>query len=481
MNDTRYLAPSFSFFLLLLWQTSLLAQDGAAKVFAPVEDLRSRSETADAALLAPRDYLDGVQSLERARADAANGVNAERVIKRLGQASESFRAALATAQVAAVEFEPVIQARGDANSAEAFRLSSSDWTRAEQLFSEAVKALEKEDLKKARQRGDEANSAFRLAELNAIKARVLGKARSALADADTAKAERQAPRTLAAARGLLLEAETAIELDRYTLDEAISLAGMAAQQARHGISIAAVGERLRSKEVTLEDVILDWESPLSNLATLAGKPADFSAGYGAVENALRDELSRIPNLEQDLAESRRQVVGLEEEMRELDEQLGGANAERSDLIRRMEAQARVREQFASVSALYTPEEALVLRDGDTLILRMLGLSFRSGSTTLEADAVALLERLGEAANIFPRSQMIVEGHTDTSGSARTNLRLSKERAQAVADYLTTQLGIQAFRVRAEGFGDTRPVANNMTAEGRARNRRIDVRILAQGD
>ena len=481
MNATRYLAPTISLLLMLLWHTSLAAQDGTAKVFAPAEELRSRSEAADAALLAPRSYLSAVQTLERARADASNGVDAERINQRLDEASESFRAALATAQVAAIEFEAVIEARGDANSVEAFRLSSADWTRAEELFSDAVKALEKQDLEKARQRGNEASSAFRLAELNAIKARVLGEARSALMDTDKARAERQAPRTLAAARGLLLEAETAIELDRYSLDEATRLAGMAAQQARHAISIAAVGERLRSKEITLEDVILDWESPLSNLATLAGQPADFSAGYGAVENALRDELARIPNLEQDLAESQRQIVGLEEEMRELDEQLGGANAERSDLIRRMEAQARVREQFASVSALYTPEEAVVLRDGNNLILRMLGLSFPSGSTRLDAKAMALLDRLGEAANIFPRSQLIVEGHTDTSGSARTNLRLSRERAAAVADYLTTQLGIQSFRVRAKGFGDARPVANNMTAEGRARNRRIDVRILAQGE
>ena len=461
----------------MLLHNEVFAQSADA-VFAPGDALRERAEKADAALLAPRDYLKGVQALERARAAFDAGGQTARLERQLGEAAAAFEAALASCAIAEVEFADALDARVAANDAEAFRLAANDWTRAERSFSDAVRALEKKDLERARERGALADAEFRQAELNAIEARVLGEARRSLVEAEAARADRHAPRTLATARALLAEGEAALAADRYALDEPRRLAEEASRQARQARYIAGVGERLRRKDATLEDVILDWQAPLENLAEVAGRPVDFSNGYGAVENALRDELERIPVLEQDLAESRRQVLGLEDEIRDLDAQLGGANAERSQLIRRLEAQARVREQCASVSALYAPEEAVVLRDGDNLILRMVGLSFPSGSSQLDENAVQLLSRLADAADVFPRSRFVVEGHTDTTGSAGTNLKLSQSRAQAVADFLTTELGIQGFRIRAEGFGDSRPIANNRTAEGRARNRRIDVRILA---
>ena len=456
----------------------VLAQ-ASGDFFAPGEALREQAEAANAALLAPRDYLRGVQALERARVEFDAGEPASSLERRLAEATAAFEAALDGCATAETELADALEARIAANEAEAFRLAANNWTRAERTFGEAVRALEKDALDRARDRGMRAEDEYRLAELNALKARVLGEARRSLVEAEAVRADRHAPGTLADARALLAAGAAEIEADRYALEEARRLADESSRLARQAGYIAEIGEQLRQKDVTLEEVILDWQAPLGNLAAVAGQSADFSNGYGAVENALRDELERIPVLEADLAESRRQVIGLEDEIRELDTQLGGANAERSELIRRLEAQARVREQFASVSALYAPEEAVVLRDGDNLILRMVGLSFPSGSSQLDADAKRLLSRLGDAADIFPRSRFVVEGHTDTSGRANTNLKLSKERAEAVADFLTGKLGIQSFRIRAEGYGDSRPVANNLTREGRSRNRRIDVRILAQ--
>ena len=59
------------------------------------------------------------------------------------------------------------------------------------------------------------------------------------------------------------------------------------------------------------------------------------------------------------------------------------------------------------------------------------------------------------------------------------MALSRTRAEAVGQYLTNQFGIPAFRISAVGYGETRPIANNETQQGRARNRRIDIRIEPQ--
>ncbi len=78
--------------------------------------------------------------------------------------------------------------------------------------------------------------------------------------------------------------------------------------------------------------------------------------------------------------------------------------------------------------------------------------------------------------VFPESRVRVEGHTDSHGTDAANLKLSSERAQAVRQYLVANMGMDISRIEAVGYGESRPVATNETAEGRARNRRIDVVI-----
>ena len=75
--------------------------------------------------------------------------------------------------------------------------------------------------------------------------------------------------------------------------------------------------------------------------------------------------------------------------------------------------------------------------------------------------------------------ILVEGHTDSHGSKVLNLELSQRRAQTVRDYLASQ-GIAPERIKAEGLGFTRPVANNKTAEGRANNRRVEIVVQPAG-
>ena len=72
----------------------------------------------------------------------------------------------------------------------------------------------------------------------------------------------------------------------------------------------------------------------------------------------------------------------------------------------------------------------------------------------------------------------LSGHTDNAGGAAKNMTLSQERADAVIKYLTGK-GIAATRLTGKGFGDTKPIGDNKTAEGKAMNRRTDVTITAQ--
>ena len=122
------------------------------------------------------------------------------------------------------------------------------------------------------------------------------------------------------------------------------------------------------------------------------------------------------------------------------------------------------------------EEARVFRQGNTVILRLVGLSFDSGASQIRPENFDLLGKVEKAIDIFPRSELIIEGHTDSHGGDDLNQKLSQDRAESVQQYMINAMRIPTYRLIATGYGETRPVASNETAAGRARNRRIDIVI-----
>ena len=100
------------------------------------------------------------------------------------------------------------------------------------------------------------------------------------------------------------------------------------------------------------------------------------------------------------------------------------------------------------------------------------ISFASGKAIIENTSFALLNRLTQTAQVCPDSLLDIAGHTDSQGSKQKNLTLSRERAQAVARWLTKS-GIDKQRIKTIGYGSERPIADNSTELGRAKNRRIE--------
>ena len=117
-------------------------------------------------------------------------------------------------------------------------------------------------------------------------------------------------------------------------------------------------------------------------------------------------------------------------------------------------------------------------DGGKAILVNLpdGVTFDVGSSTLKPQFRTTLTQVATSIQQYPNSLIDVYGHTDSTGSDAFNQTLSESRARTVAGYLVSQ-GVGAARVRSQGFGETMPVASNDTADGRARNRRVEIKIV----
>ncbi|MEW5963372.1 MAG: OmpA family protein, partial [Pseudomonadota bacterium] len=104
--------------------------------------------------------------------------------------------------------------------------------------------------------------------------------------------------------------------------------------------------------------------------------------------------------------------------------------------------------------------------------------FKSGLAVLEARSTATLDRLAAAARSCGNLEIRIAGHTDATGAADRNQKLSEDRARAVADYLAGK-GVPAAGLKSAGFGATRPIAPNDTPAGRAKNRRIEFTVSTE--
>lgn len=124
------------------------------------------------------------------------------------------------------------------------------------------------------------------------------------------------------------------------------------------------------------------------------------------------------------------------------------------------------------------ENANVERVGEGIQITMeSGILFGFDSADLMASAQEELKSMATVLNNYPDTKIQVDGHTDSMGSDRYNQRLSERRAKSVADYLLA-LGVTGDRITERGFGETVPVADNETEDGRRLNRRVEIGILA---
>ncbi|WP_028641068.1 OmpA family protein [Novosphingobium acidiphilum] len=116
-------------------------------------------------------------------------------------------------------------------------------------------------------------------------------------------------------------------------------------------------------------------------------------------------------------------------------------------------------------------------DGQAILVNLpSGVTFDTDSTVIKPAFRDTLDTVSTSLNKYPNSLIDVYGHTDSTGTDPYNQTLSENRARVVADYLTGR-GVNPARIRSTGFGKTQPVASNDTPEGRAANRRVEIKIV----
>ncbi len=182
---------------------------------------------------------------------------------------------------------------------------------------------------------------------------------------------------------------------------------------------------------------------------VCGDAAQQMADYAdAREQALRAMLELERTLQDDL---RRDLSALRAEAKSRQEELYGA-------LSQMEG------KFASIR-----------QDARGTIVSLADILFDFNQATLRREVEFNLVKIATILNQFPEMKVVIEGHTDSIGTEEYNLQLSQKRAEAVRDFLASQ-GVPEGHLSYEGYGESRPVADNDTDEGRQKNRRVDLVI-----
>lgn len=349
-----------------------------------------------------------------------------------------------------------------------------EYDEVENDFLKLTKAMEEGDIKYARAKRQAVSNRYRVLELRAITSAAVGDVRQLLQKEAEQKVPKIAPKSYAQAQQALKQAEAYIGQNRYNREMIRQNAAAARFMAQRAMVIALNCHRL--EEMAPEDIALWMEAYLKQTGDQLQAPdhrnssfdeqqkvnlaaiADLQKGRQADEQALKAKNTSIQTLHHRLAE------------------VEGTSQQTLNEKERLAAEKHFNELFNKVQDYFGPQEAEVYKQANQLIIRLKGIQFPVGQAVILPSNYSLLTKVQNAIRTFGQPDVIIEGHTDSTGSPEGNKVLSESRAQAVLEYLAANRTLPVQKISAVGYGATRPIASNQTARGRAQNRRIDVII-----
>jgi len=469
--------------LVVLMISSAFAGDEKVKalMFHEADSILAVSHEVQADLLAPKSTKKAMEFYSKASSAYDKGKDINSIKKKLTETVKYLEKSIGAVDMANVTFKNVLTLRTNALRANAHDNAGESWRKAEKKFEEAAIQLEEGDVNDAKKKADEAGSIYRKAELIAIKTNYLDNTHSLLTKAEDSDVKDKAPVTLKKAKDLISRAETSLNKNRYDTDEPRGLALGAQYEAKHALYLNKTIRQIEKDDKKLEDLYLSFEEYLRQIAVNLDLSAEFDEGFANPTNLIIAHTKALQDsalsLKQTLADRDMDMQTMTARITELEDQLGNVGEERTALTDLLEQRSRIREMFIDIERLFQPEQAIVLRHGDDILIRLVGLSFASGKSEIEPKNFALLTVVRDAINIFPDYAIHVQGYTDSYGGDDANLALSQNRADAVRDYLlANMMRVNTGDIDAVGYGETQPIANNETPEGRAKNRRVDLVI-----
>jgi len=404
----------------------------------------ARGEQTDIA--APKSFTMAEKYLADAQKSRAKNNSARDVLKDVGYGRAALERAQKAQDLTESEFTDVMTAREAAVAAGAVSFQERDLKKADADFKDLTEDFEREALRQSDKgntmlsfstisqgRRDSLKKEYAQIELDSLSGKYLGRAQSMIEMAEKNQAASYAPKTLNSARTKYRDAQIVLSNNRQDIG-AIEIAAQEANLEAEKL-LRVINTARSAKGLSTEELALDIENKKEALSE-----AEMTA------------------------EQRAQMI------KERNAQLAGALNENQEYRRKAEFD----ETLAKAQKMFSKDEADVYREGDKILIRLKSANFVSGRAEVSQKAYPVLGKVKNLLSEVGAEDVVIEGHTDVTGSKDINMKLSKERADAVKDYLTNNTDIKPEQITTEGLGFDKPLAPNNTKQGRAQNRRVDI-------
>jgi outer membrane protein OmpA-like peptidoglycan-associated protein len=446
-------------------------------------------------VLSPKWYAKADTSLEKARKALEQQQDPTVVLEHVAYARAYLEKAKDYARVSRSVIGDAIQARSAAMDAGAMEYAS-EFRALEILFLDLTRSIENGDIATAKNGSAAVARDYAALELRAIKEKALGETRRLLQQAELKNAAKLAPITLGETRAALIDTEKFIDDNRYQseqiqilaadtlfrakrLEQVVLQASSIATMSPESIYLWLEGllfrtaQQLNTPDMRNQPFKIQQQNVYESIAALQKDnqylssqlkidKASYEERLRAQQAVIDEQKKRIALLEGESIEAQKASQLLAEQERATKEQL--------------EKEQRFQQQIVRVEQMFSSNQAEVYRQDRDLVIRLKAMNFPVGQALIMPENYALLSTLRAAIQVFGEPGVIIEGHTDSTGSVAMNDRLSQQRADAVREYYVASGVLNPEKVVAIGYGAKRPLAPNDTPEGRAINRRIDVLI-----
>jgi outer membrane protein OmpA-like peptidoglycan-associated protein len=424
-------------------------------------------------LLSPNWYAGANASYTNAKMALSKGAALDRVLGQIATGQAKLGQAIEFAGKSRDNLSNVIESRDAAFKAGADRYKKI-FVKLEGDFIKLTKAVESDNMGYVRSKNKLVNTQYRALELRAIKDVELVDVRRLMRTAETLNMDDTAPKSYLIAKKKAAEADAAITNDRYDKEAINAAVGAAEFFGRRLHQISAVSQKLDKMEP--EDIAVWMEKFLAQTNNQLKQNDRRNLAFKEQQEGI---LNAINLLQRNKSSVLKQLQAKNLEINKLSKRLTnleGRTHEVSAHKERLAAEKKFNELYNKVQGYFSTSQAEVYKKSQHLVIRLKAMQFPVGQSFILPANYPLLNTVQRAIKAFGDPDVVIEGHTDSTGAEAMNQQLSRSRAESVQQFLIHNGVLSTRKVIAKGYGSSRPLASNATSKGRAINRRIDVII-----
>jgi OmpA-OmpF porin, OOP family len=402
-------------------------------------------------LLSPQHFSAAQAALTDAHQKSEKGAASDEILSDLGKANAQLQIVEGNGQKGSESLATVLTARSYAKAAKSDSVLPEEFKSADKQVRNLGQDIEDNSFQVDSTKLSKLEARYSELELLATKHNNLGETKSLIENAEKNGAKDKAPKTYASAQVLFASAARSIEANRRNPEAyrpSVELSVQSAQKLNQVLTTIGDSKTTEVAAVQIYDQQQQLTANQASLhkATMDAQEANINA-QAANDAAVTKE-----------AVDRQQINNLQ-----------GENQQYAD-------KAALNQKIENIKSEFTPQEAIVVRDGNKIIVRLKSMKFSTSQFELTSTSLDTLQKVKEMIAAVSVTKVIVEGHTDSVGGEEKNMALSQKRAEAIKKYFLSEKSVPEDKLEAKGFGYEKPLTTNKTKEGRATNRRVDVVI-----